>query len=75
MGNNSIRKKLSQRHDAQKRYEFVSMSGGKVTIRDRESGKEAVIKGAWVETDGIDCWAGSTRKAIHIENAVWEKKE
>ena len=72
MGKHSIRQELSQRHDPQKRYEFVGMSDGKVTIRDRESGKEATVKGVWVETDGIDCWAGSPRKAFHIENAVWE---
>ena len=50
---------------------LVSMSGGKVVIR-RGDGKQATVKGTWVETDGVDCWPGSTRKAMHIENAVWE---
>ena len=72
MGQHSIRTELSQRHDPQKRYEFVGMSGGKVTIRDRETMKKAVVKSSWVETDGIDCWAGSPRKSFHIESAVWE---
>ena len=66
------RKEMSLRHEKHKHYTLVEPAGvdGRCVIMN-DAGLKASVKAAWLDFDGTDCWAGSRRKEMHIENADW----